>query len=91
MVCGAFPLWGFYLLWFVGLLIVGLFFVGFFDLMSVLTGFFVGFFLVGLFVMGFFHCGVFIYCGLWGFLVCLWGFYNPNLILFIVGVLTGSS
>jgi hypothetical protein len=31
---------------------------------------------MGLFVVGLFHCGGFIYCGLWGFLVCLWGFFN---------------
>jgi hypothetical protein len=76
--CG---LWGFSIVGFLFIVVCGAFHCGaslccFFGFSACfLTGFFVGVFLIGLFVVGLFHCGCFL---LWGFLVHLWGFFNPN-------------
>jgi hypothetical protein len=77
VVCGAFPLWGFYLLWFVGLFIVGHFFVGFCGFSTHSYWVLCGVFPYGFFVVGLFHCGVFIYCGLSSMLLKFLGFRVP--------------
>jgi hypothetical protein len=71
--CGGFPLWGFYLLWFVGFFFVFFLLWVFLDLACIYTEFF-----VAVLVVGFFHCRGYIYYGLCGLLFLLWGFFIHN-------------